>query len=207
MEGRKINALWDKAVQFHGHSCPGIAIGVVVSKIVIEEFWGNVIDDMVGIVENDACGVDAIQALLGCTFGNGKLIHKDYGKSVYTFYNRGKDKAIRISRKPDANVSPENQKKRRELNEKVRKGVTTTHEKLEYNKQRQNQIKSILERGRELFTLQEIQVLPPPKRVMMTAILCENCQEQTQVNRTREKNGKKLCIPCYESLNKKAGQP
>jgi formylmethanofuran dehydrogenase subunit E len=55
-------------------------------------------EELVAIVENDACGTDAVQFLSGCTFGKGNLIFKDYGKMVCTFYNRKSGKAIRISR-------------------------------------------------------------------------------------------------------------
>jgi hypothetical protein len=37
-EDMTTTALWDKAVAFHGHECPGIAMGVVVSQIVYEQF-------------------------------------------------------------------------------------------------------------------------------------------------------------------------
>lgn len=37
-------------------------------------------EEMVAIVENDSCAVDAIQVLTGCTLGKGNLIFRDYGK-------------------------------------------------------------------------------------------------------------------------------
>ena len=45
--------------------------------------------------------VDAIQSLTGCTFGKGNLIHKDYGKSAFTFYRRKDGKAARLVARPD----------------------------------------------------------------------------------------------------------
>ena len=36
-------------------------------------------EEIVAIVENDACGVDALQCVTGCTFGKGNLIFRDYG--------------------------------------------------------------------------------------------------------------------------------
>ena len=42
------------------------------------------------------CGVDAIQFLTGCTFGKGNLIHKDYGKMVFSFYDRWKGTGFRM---------------------------------------------------------------------------------------------------------------
>jgi len=57
-------------------------------------------------VENDTCGADAIQAILGCTFGKGNLYFKDYGKMVYTVFNRQNGRAIRIAQNFDALEHP-----------------------------------------------------------------------------------------------------
>ena len=80
---------YQEAVQFHGHSCPGLAMGFRMTKAALDHFSSerSVDEEMVAIVENDACGTDAVQFLSGCTFGKGNLIFKDYGKMVYTFYH------------------------------------------------------------------------------------------------------------------------
>ena len=54
-------------------------------------------EELVAIVENDSCAVDAIQFITGCTFGKGNLIFRDYGKHVYTFFNRRTGQGVRIS--------------------------------------------------------------------------------------------------------------
>ena len=94
--------LMNKAVEFHGHSCPGVAIGVLAAKYILEH--GNdfsIDEELVAVVENDNCSVDAIQALLGTTFGKGNFVFKDYGKNNYTFYNRTTKKAVKLSLKDD----------------------------------------------------------------------------------------------------------
>lgn len=45
-------------------------------------------EDVVCISENDACGVDAIQVLLGCSAGKGNLLFHLRGKQAFSFYNR-----------------------------------------------------------------------------------------------------------------------
>jgi formylmethanofuran dehydrogenase subunit E len=57
-------------------------------------------EELVAIVENDSCAVDAIQAVLGCTVGKGNLILRDYGRQVYTVYRRETGEGIRISFQP-----------------------------------------------------------------------------------------------------------
>jgi formylmethanofuran dehydrogenase subunit E len=197
-----INALYDKAVEFHGHSCPGLAIGVVASKIALEEFGERIKDEeLVAIVENDACGVDAIQILLGCTFGKGNMIHKDYGKSAYTFFNRETGKAIRLLRKKSSYNDLESQKKHRELFEKVQKDNISEKELAEYKKIRQKLINTILESGRNVFTKQDINILPPKKARIHESVICDNCQEPTMATRIKENDKRKLCIPCYEAIH------
>src|SRR5512141_497308 len=89
---------YDDVVEFHGHSCPGLALGYRVAVRAVQEFPRRATDEeIVAIVENDSCAVDAVQVLTGCTFGKGNLIFKDYGKQVYTFVGRPSGKSIRIS--------------------------------------------------------------------------------------------------------------
>ncbi|MCL4536163.1 MAG: formylmethanofuran dehydrogenase subunit E family protein, partial [Nitrospirae bacterium] len=65
---------FDDVVKFHGHSCPGLALGYRVGVAAVKELnMENISEDeeVVAIVENDSCAVDAIQVLTGCTFGKG----------------------------------------------------------------------------------------------------------------------------------------
>ena len=85
----EINDLMEKATRFHGHICPGLAIGVLAAKYILENgFKYSPNEEIVAVVENDNCSVDALQALLGTTYGKGNFIHQDYGKLNYSFYNR-----------------------------------------------------------------------------------------------------------------------
>jgi len=90
---------FNDVVVFHGHSCPGLALGYRAAMAALEELSLKHSEDeeIVCIVENDSCAVDAVQVITGCTFGKGNLIFKDYGKQVYTFIDRKAGRAIRIS--------------------------------------------------------------------------------------------------------------
>lgn len=89
--------------QFHGHMCPGLAIGIRIAEQAIVEMGERPGDEeVIAIVETDNCAVDAIQFITGCTFGKGNLIHLDYGKNAFRFIRRSDGKAIRIRVKPDA---------------------------------------------------------------------------------------------------------
>ena len=69
--------LWEKAAAFHGHVCPGLTIGYRAALYAMDLLGLTFSDDeqVVCITENDACGVDAIQAILGCSIGKFDYYH------------------------------------------------------------------------------------------------------------------------------------
>ena len=90
--------VYEDIIQFHGHNCPGLAIGYRMATAAMEHLAliRSEDEDLVAIVENDACGVDALQCVTGCTFGKGNLRFLDYGKQVYTVYCRTSQKGVRV---------------------------------------------------------------------------------------------------------------
>ena len=71
---------FDDAIAFHGHACPGLAMGYRVAVAAMARLCANRSEDedLVTVVENDACSVDAVQLICGCTFGKGNLIFQDH---------------------------------------------------------------------------------------------------------------------------------
>ena len=163
-------------IAFHGHSCPGLAIGYRMAKAGLSFLTGSrsADEEIVAIVENDACGVDALQCLSGCTFGKGNLIFKDYGKHVYTLYNRKSKRGVRIVF--NARNVPENVAKERD--------------------QFINWLLSAPEE--EVVSLKEVQIDEPEPARIMKSVECAFCGESVMETRTKEINGKRACIPCAE---------
>ena len=93
---------WQDCVAFHGHECGGLTIGYKASLYAIEllnlEFSAD--EQVVCIAENDACGIDGIQVMLGCSIGKGNLLFHMRGKSAYSFYNRKTGASVRLVLKP-----------------------------------------------------------------------------------------------------------
>ena len=94
--------LWEKAIAFHGHACPGLAIGVRAATEAIKRLNLSFSEDeeVVCVTENDACGVDGIQAILSCTAGKGNLKFRDTGKMAFPFFNRKNGQKVRMCLKP-----------------------------------------------------------------------------------------------------------
>ncbi len=86
----------NQTIAFHGHSCPGLAIGIRAAEMAEKQLGKIHQNDLVCVAETDMCGVDAIQFLTGCTAGKGNLIQKDYGKMAFSFYNRKDNSGVRL---------------------------------------------------------------------------------------------------------------
>lgn len=90
--------LWKKCVEFHGHECPGLAIGYRAAVAASEylEIGKSDDEDIVCITENDACGVDAVQRILSCTIGKGNLYTEEQAKLAFSFFDRNSGKKSKI---------------------------------------------------------------------------------------------------------------
>ena len=105
--------LWKKCVDFHGHHCGGLRIGYAAAEYAMKllhiSFSDN--EQVVCISENDACGVDAIQVMLGCSIGKGNLLFHMTGKQVFSFYHRPTGRSVRLVLRPKPlNMTPEESK-------------------------------------------------------------------------------------------------
>ncbi|MFX1379123.1 MAG: FmdE family protein [Promethearchaeota archaeon] len=168
--------LMEKAVRFHGHICPGLAIGVLAAKYVLENgFDYSPNEELVTVVENDNCSVDALQAILGTTYGKGNLVHQDYGKMNYFFYDRRIKKGVRLALKSE------------ELNNK----------KLSRDEKIQLLLKS---KPESIFNIYEIEYNPPGLAQIEQSVPCEVCGELTMNSRLMTYNNSEMCIPCYKKI-------
>lgn len=95
-------ALWEKCVAFHGHACGGLTIGFKAALYAMELLESGFAHDeqLVCVSENDACGVDAIQVVLGCTAGKGNLLFRLRGKQAFSFFRRSDGKGVRLVLRP-----------------------------------------------------------------------------------------------------------
>ena len=168
--------LWEKCVEFHGHSCGGLRIGYAAAEYAMKLldicFSDN--ERVVCISENDACGVDAIQVMLGCSIGKGNLLFHMTGKQAFSFYDRSTGKSVRLVLKPKPmDMTPE--------------------ESRGYYFQRSCE---------ELFDAMPTRLaLPVPARIF-DSYNCECCGEKTGANWIRIAGGKKLCQDCFQSYDR-----
>ncbi|UCG77644.1 MAG: TraR/DksA C4-type zinc finger protein [Nitrospirota bacterium] len=188
---------YEQVVEFHGHSCPGLALGYRVSLVALKEFEGRASDEeLVAVVENDSCAVDAVQVMTGCTFGKGNLIFKDHGKQTYTFFERPYPEALRINVKWK---HPEESEEESEMWRRYKDGDRSEEVTKAVHNIKGRKLRSILEADdRELFNIQKINVELPPTAKILPSIKCTSCGEMVMETRARVKDGNIVCIPCME---------
>ena len=168
--------LWEKCAAFHGHECGGLTIGYKAALYAIELLDLHFSDDeqVVCITENDACGVDAIQVILGCSVGKGNLLFHLRGKQAFSFYNRTTGRSVRLVLKD----RPE--------------GMSRQESFAYYQ--------SLA--PRDMFIVKETTITLPESARLFQSVKCECCGETTAENMIRLENGKKLCLDCYQAYSR-----
>jgi len=185
-----------KVIDFHGHLCPGIAIGWRAAAAAMDRLAEARARDeeLVAIVETDACGTDAVQVLTGCTFGKGNFVFRDYGKQVFTFFSRGSGKALRFAMKTGA---LERDKTEQAVFDKVHAGNASEEELNSFKNSRAAKTKKILEMPLEdLFDVREIAEPAPPAAVVMSSLPCARCGEPTMPSKMESAGSEKICRAC-----------
>ena len=185
----------DRLIAFHGHLCPGLSLGVQAATIALREIGAHCSDEeVIGVVESDNCAVDAIQFMTGCTFGKGNLIHRDWGKSAYSFYRQSDGRAIRVSTRPEAwDRDPEHN----ELMNKFRAGEANAEETARFRVLHREQSYKLLERDPEcLFEITELHEDPPRKSRIFASATCSACGERVLAHCVERLRGRDLCRPC-----------
>lgn len=171
--------LWDRVVVFHGHACPGLAIGYRLT-LAAADFLGitqrSNDEEIVCIAETDACGIDAAQVLLGCSMGKGNLLLRLRGKNALTFLHRPSKKACRVMWKnPEQSLGLNRE-------EKMRLFLTESVE--------------------NCCNLVEIAHPELPEALISPSVPCESCGEFTAEHMMRLIKGQKICLDCVPHFSR-----
>jgi len=167
---------WEKAVKFHGHECPGLAIGVRAVEAAKAKMGiaFSKDEEIVCVTENDACGVDAIQVLAGCSFGKGNLVYRRTGKQAFTFFNRSTGEGLRMVLKP-----------------------------AQTEMDRQQRMAYLLQADtEEIFEFKEPHFNMPRIARMFATQVCEKCREGAPEHKIRIQEGKKVCLDCFDDYDR-----
>lgn len=169
---------WERCVEFHGHSCPGLAIGYSVAQAAIEKLKISFSTDeeVVCVTENDSCSVDAVQVLISCTFGKGNLLYRDTGKQAFSFFNRKTGEKARIV---------------------FKSGFDKTN--LDRSAFQEYILKAPID---EIFDIKTPAFDLPEQARLFKTIICESCGEGASENKIRLHEGRKICLDCYSGYSR-----
>ncbi|MBP9943732.1 MAG: TraR/DksA C4-type zinc finger protein [Desulfomicrobium sp.] len=192
----------DATIAFHGHSCPGLAIGIRAAELALRELDNPKDTEIVSVVETDMCGVDALQFLLGTTMGKGNLIHRDHGKMAFSFFRRETGKGFRAVLNPAARGGMDD-----EMAELMRVSGNGTATQAQL--QRMAELRAGLQQRfmtlplEEMFQMTKVDQGAPRPPKILESLVCDHCGEKTMESRTRRFAGATLCIPCFQMVEQK----
>ena len=193
---------YQKAIDFHGHCCPGLTIGYLAAKAALAHLKVEraADEELVTIVESDGCGIDAVQVLLGCTIGKGNLIYKDYGKQAYTIGNRSTGQAVRIVMTGD--MVPLTTEQESIKTAVFSEQATPEQEEAWHKLQSERTAHLLATPFEEIFKIQDVELKLPSEAKIFNSVICEYCGEKVMEARARLKNGKIACLACTEEYSR-----
>ena len=166
-----IHEYYRQAGNFHGHWCPGLAIGVRAAFEAGQALGTQMADrhnHIQCLAESSACWMDGIQFVLGSTWGNGYLKLEDTGKSAFSFYNPETGESLRYYLLELPRELPKN-------------------ELIDY----------ILTAPLEAVFCQTPVLRPfPPRAEKAPELVCPLCGERFRSDKARYRDGQALCPHC-----------
>lgn len=187
---------WEATVKFHGHICPGVAVGhraCWYARKLLNLTSPSLAPEYVVVAENDLCGLDAVQVNTGCTVGNDGLIINLQGKHAFSFINKKTGLGVRIVLEAplwDSNHPIE-------LHHKVKLGTATPEEAQEFFRLRLQRGEQLLElTDEELFKVEEINQKIPGKPRLHPVVRCTRCREQVMLPWVIQQGDEQLCPRC-----------
>src|SRR2546421_8753840 len=138
-----MNVSYQDVVRFHGHECPGLSLGIRAAEVAVARLGrhgpGN---ELVAVTETDACAVDAVQFLTGCTFGKRNLVHRDHGKGAFAFWRRSDGAGVRVRAKAGTDAYRDEQTQ--DLAGRIEDGTATPEQRARFAELQAARVKRIL---------------------------------------------------------------
>jgi formylmethanofuran dehydrogenase subunit E len=189
---------FQRCVDFHGHACPGLAMGYAAAKAGMAFLGEQRAEDeeIVAIVETDACGTDAIQVITGCTFGKGNFFFRDYGKTAFSFLSRKTGKGIRLIAKPNVFPPPSEY---RDVRKKVENETATEEDSRLFRELHKKRVLAVLGgKVEDIYIIQEVTTALPDRAHVVDSVVCSKCGEPAMSTRVAETDEGPVCRACSE---------
>lgn len=162
---------WETALNFHGHACPGLALGcrIAVDALACLAHARSVDEELVCVAETESCALDAIQAVTGCSLGKGNLVLRLRGKHAFSFFLRDSRKSVRFL-----------------WTASVKDGS-----------REEAMFRFLSAPAEDLYRILAPAYGLPPKAAVSPSIPCAACGENVSECYIRLRQGRYLCLDCY----------
>lgn len=189
-----------RVADFHGHLCPELVIGMKACEyahMLLQEH-GQPPGRVSVLAENSTSALDALQVLLGVTFGNQSLRVFDYGKHNYTFMPRGPGSGFTLRLRPQ---HYENKEEYEKLEARVGNRKITLDEVAEFQLLLDARVLQLLSSDpQDLFSVESCRCNVASMETPTVYVNCSCCGEQVLRERALRVGGTIYCVPCFDLL-------
>ncbi len=195
----------NKTAEIHGHYCPGSALGVMAAVYGLRRLGNGMmlsdgLENLMAIVETNACFADGVQVVSGCTLGNNALVYRDLGRLAATFALREKEEGIRVRVRSDFqsrinNMVPEFYP----LMEKVIKNRQgTPDDEAAFKQMGCKAAFAVLSVSHEeILVIESVRPSLPSYAPITDSVVCPECGETIMAAKTVDTGDKKgYCLTC-----------
>ena len=103
-----VKKTFEYGLRFHGHKCPAMPLGIRAAAAAMERLGVSHSKDKelyciseTGKGHAAGCFLDGIMVATGCTYGKSNIEKKYHNKMAFTLIDTIKNRAVRVSLKPD----------------------------------------------------------------------------------------------------------
>ncbi len=196
----ELSELLEIGFKFHGHRCPAMPLGIRAGLLALDTLGVRraANKELFCLLENGPahatmCFGDGVQVATGCTYGKGNIKRLDYGKNGLILVECSTRRAVRVVVKP-------------EFQKKALSSQFVKLRSLGYQPQDipPSVVDPLIERivsapAEELFNVSDVFTFEGTfGGGTFEWYECEGCGEVVFAHGIRIKDGRKLCIPCFE---------
>lgn len=195
---KNLNELFESGMEFHGHKCPAMPMGLraglaAMKALGVERSQDKELRVLAETGEGHAAGcfLDGIMTATGCTYGKSNIRKLYYNKMAFTLIAAKTGRAVRVSLKPEffskALNSPFVQQRKA--------GVPPQEIPEEVSGPLVNNILNLPEENfLDISAIMQVEV--PQGKGVFDARPCANCGELTFVDKLQDSAAGPVCIPC-----------
>ncbi len=197
-----VNMTVKRVVDFHGHLCPELAIGIKACECARDLLFkeGETSGRISVLAENCTSALDALQVLLGVTLGNQSLKVLDFGKHNYTFSIRNGSEGFALKLK---GLSFGDEEEFRLLEEKIVHNQISLDEVVRFQEILDSRVSMLLaSRPKDLFVVETAGTCLETLETPASYLPCAGCGQQVLRKHTAEHLGKRYCTPCLHLLRR-----